>query len=269
MARKKKHGDDHGGVHPDERWLVTYADMITLLLAVFIVLYALSDTNTRKFVAFAQSVSSAFNTDIFKGTTAYTVTSGQETAPDVQEFDAGQGVVATDYRAIDATVSDYVLQSGLQGQVSVDRVPEGIAIRISNSFLFQSGRARLDEKGREVLDKIISVVDPLPNPLRIEGHTDDIAPTGPFFTDNWQLSTGRALAVLNLMRGEGVASSRLSAAGYAENKPLVPNTDEKARARNRRVDILILYDAPVSSGDASAPLEPVPSPIGPVVFPRP
>ena len=82
MARKKKH-DAHGGVHPDERWLVTYADMVTLLLAVFIVLYALSDTNVRKFVQFAQSVSAAFSTDVFTGQQAVTIMSGSESAPSV------------------------------------------------------------------------------------------------------------------------------------------------------------------------------------------
>ncbi len=269
MPRRRRAAAHAGGHENAERWLLTYADMITLLMVFFIVLYAISNTDLRKFTALAQSVSAAFNTDVFKGTKSFTVTSGQDTAPDVAQFDAGQGVVATDYRSISATVSDYVIQNGLEGKVSVDRVPEGIAIRISDSFLFQSGRARLDDRAREVLDEIVSVVNPLPNPLRIEGHTDNIPPTGPFFTDNWQLSTARALAVLDLMRGDGVASSRLAAAGYAENKPVVPNSDEASRARNRRVDILVLYDASALPGAAPASLEPVPSPIGPDAFPQP
>src|SRR4051812_303978 len=103
MARRHvaAHAEEHGG---DERWLVTYADMLTLLLALFIVLYALSDTNMRKFVAFAQSVAAAFNVDVFQGSTAYTVTAGQESAPDVGSLDSGNGAVAADYRTIQASI---------------------------------------------------------------------------------------------------------------------------------------------------------------------
>lgn len=252
MARRKKRDDDHGGIHPDERWLITYADMITLLLAVFVVLYALSDTNIRKFVAFAQSVSMAFSTDVFTGTTAYTVAPGQEAAPDAGRFDAGQGIVASDFRAVSAAVGDYAVEEGVAGQVSVDRVSEGIAIRISSSLLFQSGRARLDESSVDVVDRIAGALVGLPNRLRVEGHTDDIAPDGIFYRDNWQLSTARALSVLDRLAGDGIAPARLSAAGYAEYRPLVPNTDAAARIRNRRVDILILYPttAPGGAGDA-------------------
>lgn len=268
MARKKKHSDEHGGVHPDERWLVTYADMVTLLLAVFIVLYALSDTNVRKFVAFAQSVSSAFTTDVFTGTTAFTVTAGQESAPDTGRFDAGQGVVGTDFRTVEANVEDYIIGKGLDGLVEVEPVDEGIAIRIRDALLFNAGRARLDDGALDVLDRIVDIIEPLPNDLRIVGNTDDIAPSGPFYTDNFELSTARGLAVLAYLRERGVAAERLSVAGNAEFDPVVPNTSEENRAVNRRVDILILYPKAVSAQpDAPSatpePIEPI-TPITPL-----
>ncbi len=238
---RKKHGGHAEEFHADERWLITYADMITLLLAVFIVLYALSDTNVRKFTAFAESVSAAFNADIFRGTQAITITSGQQTAPDSANFDAGSGVISADQRAVEATIKDFAIQQGIAGQVSVERVPEGIAIRIGDVLLFSSGRSRLDSRSTALLNKVVSAVLPLPNRLRIEGHTDDTQPSGPFYADNWALSTDRALAVLAAMVQDGVEPARLAAAGYAEFQPLVPNVDEPSRARNRRVDILILY----------------------------
>lgn len=239
--RRRRRASDHGEFHVDERWLITYADMITLLLAVFIVLYALSDTNVRKFAEFAQSVAAAFNTDVLKGSEAITVTSGEQSAPSTDSFDAGSGVLSTDLRTVEAIVRDYAVQQGLSGQVSVDRVPEGIAIRISDALLFSSGRANLDGRSLRLLDRVIDAVKPLPNRLRIEGHTDDERPNGPFYTDNWRLSGDRAVAVVEAMVDGGVDPSRLAAAGYGEYLPIVANTDDEARARNRRVDVLILY----------------------------
>jgi len=254
MARRKKH-DAHGGVHADERWLVTYADMVTLLLAVFIVLYALSDTNVRKFTAFAQSVSAAFTTDVFQGTQATTIMSGTDTAPDVGEFDSGSGALESDYRTVNASIADYVIGKGFEGQVSVDQVPEGIAIRIRDALLFQPGRAALDDRSKEVLGRIAQTISGYPNQIRIEGNTDDVAPTGPFFANNWDLSSARALAVLDVLVQGGIAPKRLAASGRAEFNPLVPNTSDTNRAQNRRVDILILYPSLATSGsqDGSAP----------------
>ena len=249
MSHKRKRHADHEEHENHERWLITYADMITLLLALFIVLYALSDTNIRKFTAFAQSVSAAFNTDVFQGSSAFTVTSGQATAPDVGQFDAGQGVVAADFRTVSAALRDYVIGQGIDQQVAVERVADGIAIRISDSLLFESGRARLGDGSLDVLDRVAHVLVGLPNDIRVEGHTDDLPPEGPFYSDNWELSTARALAVLDGLNEAGLDPSRLSAAGYGEYRPLEPNIDDASRARNRRVDILILYTA---SPDATA-----------------
>jgi chemotaxis protein MotB len=249
MARRRKHAA-HGEIHADERWLITYADMITLLLAVFIVLYALSDTNVRKFTAFAQSVSAAFSTDVFQGSQPTTITDGADIAPSVGNFDSGSGAISTDFKTVNASVSDYVIGKGLDGQVSVDQVPEGIAIRIKDALLFQPGRAALDDRSTEVLQRISATLSGYPNHIRIEGNTDDVAPTGPFYTDNWHLSTARALAVLDVLVQAGIDPARLSAAGRAQFNPLLANTSEANRATNRRVDILILYP-PTTSPAAS------------------
>lgn len=241
MARRRRRGGEEGGHENAERWLLTYADMITLLMVLFVVMYAISNTDLRKFTALAQSFSAAFNTDVFQGTETVTIAEGQPSVPETAQFDAGSGIVASDYRTVDASVRDYAISEGLAGEVAVDRVPEGIAIRISDALLFQSGRARLDDRSRATIGRIAAIVRPLPNLLRIEGHTDDLPPSGPFYRDNWELSTARALAVLDELRRLGLPPERLAAAGYAGYRPLVPNTDEAARARNRRVDILILY----------------------------
>jgi chemotaxis protein MotB len=254
MARSKRRAAE--GPHENaERWLLTYADMITLLMVLFVVMYAISNTDLRKFTVLAQSFSAAFNTDVFQGSEAISIAAAPEPASVTSPFDAGSGVVSADYRSVAATVSDFAISQGLDGAVSVDRVNEGIAIRISAALLFPSGRARIDDPSLSLLEKIAGIVAPLPNSLRIEGHTDDLPPTGPFYADNWQLSTARALAVLDALRTLGIAPDRLSAAGYAGYRPITANSDEAGRARNRRVDILILYvqDPPPAPASTGAP----------------
>ena len=253
MARSKRRGGE--AVHENaERWLLTYADMITLLMVLFVVMYAISNTDVRKFTALAQSFSAAFNNDVLQGTETISISDALQTTPEAALLDESSSLVSSDYRTVSATLRDYAISQGLGGDVSVDRVPEGIAIRISDTLLFQSGRARLDEPSRKVLARIAAIVAPLPNALRIEGHTDDLPPTGPFYADNWQLSTARALAVLDEMRNLGIGPERLAAAGYAGYRPIVANTDDAARAHNRRVDILILYvESPTPSALATDP----------------
>jgi chemotaxis protein MotB len=250
MARGKKH-DDHGGGHVDERWIVPYADMLTLLFAVFVMLFALSNIDLRKFAALAQSLSSAFSTDVMHGTQATTVTSGTTTAPGTGSMDSGAGVVQTDFSTVRTSLTDYAIANGIDDRLEVSRSTEGIVIRIGGSLLFESGRAVLDTRSTQLLDRIISLVKPLPNRMRIEGHTDDVAPDGFLFRDNWQLSVARAKAVLDAMVVGGIAPERLAVEGLAQYQPVAPNTSDASRARNRRVDLVILY--PNINGSAATP----------------
>jgi chemotaxis protein MotB len=255
MARRRKPRVATEAGHIDERWLVTYADMLTLLLAVFIVMYALSDTNVRKFTAFAQSIAAAFSTDVFEGSAPSSIAGGEVTAPGSGTFQAGQGIVSADLRAVRAAVRDYVITQGSTGTIDVEQVPEGIAIRISEGMLFHSGRAVLTDDSRQVLMRVAQVVGGLPNPLRIEGHTDDVPPDGVLYADNWELSTARAIAVLRGLSAAGVQPDRLSAAGFAQYRPMSAGTTEAERARNRRVDILILYPDVSGSAASEAPTD--------------
>ena len=250
MARARRHAVEKAHENA-ERWLLTYADMITLLMVLFVVMYAISTTDLAKFTVLAQSFSSAFNTEVPQGTQDVVVSGTSGSASGSSLFDVSVDPAAGDFRAAEASIRDYAIAEGLAGDVSLERVPEGIAIRISETLLFQSGRASLGDASLAVIRKVARVVASLPNVLRIEGHTDDLPPSGPFYADNWRLSSARALAVLDALRSFGIAPERLAAAGYAGFQPLVPNTDDAARARNRRVDILILY--PPAASPAPAP----------------
>lgn len=253
MAKKHK-GGDHGDIHADERWLITYADMITLLLAVFIVMYALSDTNLRKFNAFAQSLSAVFNTDVMMGTQEITVTEGQATTPDQGSSQTGVGNLGSEAATLQATLRNYAVENGLQSAVSVVVVPNGVAVRISGDLLFQPGRATLAPEADAVLRLFVANLHLGPGQVvRVEGNTDSTPVSGPLFADNFELSSARALAVLRFLEGAGVDPAVLSLVGNGATKPLpgVPGTDPA----NRRVEIYLIR----SQQDYAAPTPVVPS----------
>lgn len=251
MPRRARHSAE--GPHDnEERWLLTYADMITLLFVLFVVMYAISNTDVRKFVALAQSMQAAFNADVIPGQAPITVMSGGESIPMDKDYDTSTGVINTDMRTVKAALRDFAIDAGLGAEVDVAKTEDGIVIHLSDALLFSPGRAHLDERARGIVNEVAKIVGPLPNPIRVEGNTDDVAPTGGLYEDNWQLSTARALSVLDALRDQGIGPARLSAAGYAEFNPMAPNTDDASRAKNRRVDILILYPHESASPAPSA-----------------
>jgi chemotaxis protein MotB len=258
MARRRK-AHVESPHDNDERWLLTYSDLITLLFVLFVVMYAISTTDVRKFTLLAQSVSAAFNADVMQGQSAVSIMDGQETTVTEQNYDTGSSTVASDLRAIKAQLEDYALGQGLGGEVEVGMAPQGIVIRLNDALLFSSGRAHLDDHALLLVSKIVAIVRPLPNSVRIEGNTDDQPPEGGLYVDNWELSTARALAVLEAMVQQGMPAGRLAAQGNAQYDPVGPNTSDAARAKNRRVDIVVLYPADTTStgttaGSTTAPL---------------
>jgi chemotaxis protein MotB len=251
MARHKRPHVE--GPHDnEERWLLTYSDLITLLFVLFVVMYAISTTDVRKFVALAQSVSAAFNADVMQGQQAISINNGEDTTVQQDQSAAGTSPVQSDLKAIKAALEDYAIGQGLGGEVEVGVAPQGIVIRLNDALLFSSGRAHLDDHALKLVKQVVDIIKPLPNPIRIEGNTDDQPPDGVLFTSNWDLSTARALAVLKAMVDMSMDPSRLSALGNAQYNPIKPNTDDASRAKNRRVDIVVIY--PTESSSSPAPM---------------
>ena len=235
----------------EERWLLTYSDLITLLFVLFVVMYAISTTDVRKFVALAESVSAAFNADVMQGQQAISINNGQDTTVQQDQSAAGTSPVQSDLQAIKAALEDYAIGQGLGGEVEVGMAPQGIVIRLNDALLFSSGRAHLDDHALKLVQQVVNIIQPLPNSIRIEGNTDDTPPDGILYTSNWDLSTDRALAVLKAMIDMGMQPERLSAQGNAQYNPITPNVDDASRAKNRRVDIVVLYPTDASSSAAS------------------
>ena len=249
MARHKR--SRAAGPHDnEERWLLPYSDLITLLFVLFVVMYAISTTDIRKFVALKESVQAAFNADVLQGQQAISINNGQDTTVQQDQSESGTSPVQSDLNAIKAALEDYAIGQGLGGEVEVGMAPQGIVIRLNDALLFSSGRANLDDHALKLVHQVVNIIKPLPNQIRIEGNTDDQPPDGILYSSNWDLSTARALSVLEAMIDMGMQPGRLSAQGNAQYNPITPNVDDAARAKNRRVDIVVLYP-PDNSASAS------------------
>ncbi len=221
-----------------ERWIVSYADMVTLLWALFVVLYAISDSNPRKLLLVSQSVDRAFSVGVLNGS--------QGSSP---VFNAGGGLTPSiaelksdNFAALSKKVGEFAKQGGIDGKIQVRSDANSITISLSDNLLFDSGRADLKPGSQVVLAEVASLLRPLPNQLRIEGHTDNVPVNSIDFPTNWELSAARASTVLRFLNEQGgVGLSRVFLAGYADTQPISSNETAEGRALNRRADIVIIY----------------------------
>jgi chemotaxis protein MotB len=223
-----------------ERWLLTYADMITLLLALFIVLFATSQVDQVKFQQVATSLQRAFTVPVLQGQTASGAISIGTTG---SAFVGLTGVGAT----IGEQVVSYALEHELGDEVSVTASRDAVIITLQGAMSFNSGSAELRPEARQLLESVVGLVRDLPdqNPIRVEGHTDSTPPNTGRFQTNWELSAARAGATARLLQETGIESNRLQAVGLAETRPIGDNQSPEGRAKNRRVEIWILPPEPI------------------------
>ncbi|GAB3250199.1 flagellar motor protein MotD [Chitinimonas naiadis] len=251
MARKHK-PEEHEN---HERWLVSYADFITLLFAFFVVMYAISQVNEGKYKVLSNSLTVAFNkpdssTDALIKNDPNGNNQSLIALPYKQRREVAQAQQLVQERAQQAAaMKDMAVEMKQdlaklidQGQVRVTESKRGIAIEVNASLLFPVGSATLDAKSSESLSSIAKKLAGSENLIQIEGHTDNVPIASPQFPSNWELSAARAGTVVRLFEANGVAAKRLVALGYAENRPMEPNDSATGRARNRRVTIQILAD---------------------------
>ncbi len=216
-----------------ERWLITYADMVTLLMALFIVLYAVSVADQTKFDKLAESLSQAFGVEVLEGNDPdYAVPniSGSALFEDIRR----------DLNSLQDRLDALQAVGPGSGGVSAKRNREGILISLYGNFLFDSGKATVNDEALSVLEAVVAEIDP-DHPIRVEGHTDNIPIDTVLYPSNWELSSARATSVVRSLIELGVKPERLQAAGYGENRPVVDNDSRDNRARNRRVDLQITY----------------------------
>jgi len=231
---KRRHQEKKGS---HERWLITYADMITLLLIFFIVMYTLSIVDAKKFQALSTSLTKAM------GSGSMMLDSpGPSVVP-------GQAGVETPLQAIENTqleiikkeLENYIKEANLQANVSVSLEERGVVLSFQDEVLFRLGQADLTPKAREIIRKVGPILVKVPNYLRVEGHTDNLPINTYQFPSNWELSAARSSNVLQeLVKNFDIYPQRLSAVAYGEYRPLVKNDSDAHRQLNRRVNIVIL-----------------------------
>jgi chemotaxis protein MotB len=258
----------------DERWLLTYADMITLLMALFMVLFSISSVNVSKFVTLQRSLQDAFSGRILPGGRALKESGGSTTSPQVASTPpttspavtsdgAGKGgkvdakaaaaaakVEQKDFKALKARVDTYVAKHGLSSKVTTIITRDGLVIRLlTDKLLFGSGSATVQPGGRGLLAQVGTLLrTENQHVIRVRGFTDPIPIHTAAFPSNWELSAGRAASVVRAFAAAGVAPQRLEAAGRAALDPLTSNATPLGRARNRRVEVLLPR---VATGDAA------------------
>ncbi len=213
------------------RWLLTYADMITLMLALFIILFAMSTISRVKVQEFAKLVSAGFDNVWSVNQPPNGGTNGE------QSFNASSNVPAIEHE-----LQQYVQQHKLQNQVQVHMDHRGLVITLlSDRSYFDSGSAELRPETLQILDQIYAFIKREPNLIRVEGNTDNVPISTSLYPTNWELSAARATAVVRyLVEHDGLDPTRVSEAGYGEFRPRKPNDTDANRQQNRRVDIVLL-----------------------------
>lgn len=254
MSRKHKKHEDHEN---HERWLVSYADFITLLFAFFVVMYAISSVNEGKYRVLSDSLVSAFQKaprstlPIPVGKEAPSPSPASENlikhALPVRKGDAAQDMRRKQQEVKMKSIAKDILQVLAPlvkgGQVSVTQSSRGIAVQINASVLFAPGLANLEGESIKVLTAVAKVLAPAENAIQVEGYSDNSPIRTPAYPSNWELSSARASSVVRLFVNNGVAPERLVAMGYGENRAVDSNNTVEGRARNRRVTIMILSEA--------------------------
>lgn len=246
MARKKKHPEHVN----HERWLVSYADFITLLFAFFVVMFAVSQVDTKKLGRFTQSFQQAVGIEILpssgKGLLAGDPNMQSEPAPPKADGKGGNGLpgelesLRTELNILKAAKKEELAKL----QVLVRK--NELVLRLADNVLFESGYAVLQEPARKVLRPVVDILKTVKVSVRVEGHTDSVPIHSSRWSSNWELSTARSTAVVFFMLDSGIAPPRMSAAGYGQHQPIASNDTEDGRSKNRRVDLVISVSDPQS-----------------------
>jgi chemotaxis protein MotB len=255
MAKKVKHPEHVN----HERWLVSYADFMTLLFAFFVVMFASSQVDSKKMGRFSESFKQAIEWELFPGAGRGVLSGesgitdsakkGGESAASILHHGPGASPKPQPARTLEAErmrLEEALLRNlgaGTKEGISLENIRGELVLRLPERLLFERADARLAPEGYMALEIVAAELRDRPVRLRIEGHTDTTAPRAWDYPTNWELSTARAVACVRfLVENDRIEPARISAAGFGAFNPIAPNTTPEGRALNRRVDIAIMAD---------------------------
>jgi chemotaxis protein MotB len=248
MARLRATRRNHEVHAGRERWLVSYADFITLLFAFFVVMYALSSVNEGKYRVLTQSLNQAFGSENKEKANEGIML---VTPPNLKAHNDAVRLRTENaakrrekkMRELATALQSVLAPLDSQGPLHIAQTAKGIVIEIGASALFAPAEAKLEPQAVQILNAAADVLAASDHAIRIEGHTDALPIATPVYPSNWELSAARASAVAKLFVENGVQGSRVGVTGYAANRPVDTNATPEGRARNRRVTLLVLADA--------------------------
>ncbi|MEW8967658.1 flagellar motor protein MotB [Exiguobacterium alkaliphilum] len=247
MKRKKKHDHEE---HISEGWLIPYADLLTLLLALFIVLFASSNVDQTKLEKMSRSFNQVFSggTSVFQASTASNSdinrTNNTDTTANPRTYELAK------LDELKEQVNEYIKQNGLQDEIEATISSSGLVLTIQDRALFSMGEATLDAEARAVARSISGILEQAGNrEIVVSGHTDNVPINTARFPSNWELSSARATAFMRgLLTNDTLNPSQFTLASYGEYKPIATNSTPEGRAKNRRVEVLIKPLVDLSEG---------------------
>ena len=262
MSRRRKKHEEHAN---HEAWAIPYGDLVTLLLAFFVVMYAISSVNDGKYRLLSDSLNAAFRgtptsmepvqvgekqlgsgADLRMSIVQQVTLQGQPRSllnapkPVLAGVDERARMLREMAEEVERAMGG-LIDAGL---VAVRRHDDSVEVEIKTDILFPSGVANVSAGAAPVLAQLATTLRPFPNPIRVEGYTDDRPIHTAAFASNWELSAGRAASVVHLLTDNGISPSRLAVVAYGEHRPLKPNDSAEARNANRRVVLVILNNDP-------------------------
>ncbi len=268
-SARGRRGRGHAEEHENhERWMVTYADMLTLLLVLFIVLYAISQVNTSKFAELKSSLASAFNNgqpSVLSGGSGLVEgdpSNQQQSSPNMPVFSPAQpgkpGAAqdqqaaqreVDEFKAIEAAIKSSLHRHGLDGNAEFSIDERGLVVTVvTNELVFSGNSAVLEPEGTIILGAVLPPLRRVDNQIQVDGHTNQQNVSTAPYPSGWELSSARASSVVRYLISHGpLAASRLSAAGFSDQRPLLAASDPRSITRNRRVDIVVLSKLPASA----------------------
>jgi chemotaxis protein MotB len=243
VSRRRREPEEHVN---HERWLVSYADFITLLFAFFVVMYSISSINEGKYKVISQALIGVFNDADHSlkpipigEERPKTVTPAQPLVNDSDETSAGVGGTADPLKSIASDISAAFGDLISSNQMTVRGNELWVEIELNSSLLFASADAMPSDQAFTIIDKVAAILKPFENPIHVEGFTDNFPISTAQYPTNWELSSARAASIVRMLAMQGVNPSRLASVGYGEFQPVANNATVEGRARNRRVVLVV------------------------------
>lgn len=253
MERKKRNKQSE----INESWLLPYSDLLTLLAALFIVLFAMSEIDSQKYEELTQVFKSEFSSNEgIPGESGSLIDSLDEKnemdKEEIDEEESKKAMELTDLQALQGKINDYIDKNNWSDVLGTKLTGEGLLITILNDISFDSGSAKVNKKGKKIAKEMSTLLytDP-PRQIVVSGHTDDRPIHNADFTSNWELSAMRAINFMTIIlaANEDLDPTKFSSKGFGEYRPATKNDSEKNRMKNRRVEVLILPNWDIQIND--------------------